>query len=87
MLEEILPNKQKKNLMKNQEIRETIEHHLPQTENKTVWDILSKPLAVAEETPIDMAEVWKALNTTVTAARAHELWLALNRPISWPFKA
>ena len=72
--------------MKNQEIKDTLEQHLPKEEHSALWETLNKPLAVVDEHPINLEEVWAALNTVVTASKAHELWVALNRPISWPFK-
>lgn len=70
----------------NQEIVKTLETHLPKEEHSKIWDALTKPLAVADEHPIHMGELWKTLTTGVTASKMHSMWVDLNRPVAWPFK-
>lgn len=71
----------------NSEIKETLEAHLPEAEHSDFWKTMTAQIAVSDETPIPLDQVWKALNTTVTAEKALSLWNALNRPVTWPFKA
>lgn len=70
----------------NPEIVKTLEAHLPKEEHSKVWEALTTPLAVADEKPIQMGDLWKTLTTVVTADKMHSMWIDLNRPVAWPFK-
>lgn len=67
----------------NDDIRQTIEKHLPKAQNSELWDKLTTPLAVVSAEPIDLGSLWRILNTTVSRDKIVPIWESLNRPIEW----